>query len=88
MARATGVGFDVRRVVIAPGATQPFVEDEWRDAIVGVESGEVELECSAGGRRCFGPGAVLWLAGLSLCALHACGEAPAVLIAVSRRPRR
>jgi hypothetical protein len=78
----------VRRVVVAPGSTRPFVEREWRDTIVGIESGEIELECTAGSRRRFTQGAVLWLAGLSLRALHGCGPGPAVLIAVSRRPKR
>ena len=76
--------FDVRRVVVTPGAERPFVEAEWRDAIVVVESGWLELECQTGVRWRFGRGDVLWLIGLPLRALHAHGQAPAVLIAVSR----
>jgi hypothetical protein len=77
--------FDARRVVLVPGAERAFDEDEWRDAIVVVESGELELECHGGSRHRFRSGDMLWLTGLSLCALRSCGEAPAVLVAVSRQ---
>ena len=77
-------GFDVRRIVVSPGAERLFVEAEWRDSIVVVESGRLELECRSGSRRRFGRGDVLWLIGLPLRALHAYGRMPTVLIAVSR----
>ena len=80
--------FDVRRVVVAPGTARRFVESEWRDAIVVVESGWLELESSSGSRRRFGRGDVLWLIDLPLRALHAYGRTPTVLIAVSRSGRR
>lgn len=76
--------FDARRVVLAPGAERAFDEAEWRDAIVVVESGEIELECHGGSRHRFRSGDMLWLTGLSLCALRSCGRGPAVLVAVSR----
>jgi quercetin dioxygenase-like cupin family protein len=79
------LAFAARRVVLAPGAKRAFDEDEWRDAIVFVESGELELECHGGSRRRFRSGDMLWLTGLSLCALRSCGDAPAVLVAVSRQ---
>jgi hypothetical protein len=81
-------GFDVRRIVVSPGAERLFVEAEWRDSIVVVESGRLELECRSGSRWRFGRGDVLWLIGLPLRALHACGRAPTVLIAVSRSGKR
>jgi hypothetical protein len=77
-------GFDVRRIVLAPGAERLFDEAEWRDAIVVVDSGKIDLECWSGSRRRFRRGDVLWLIGLPLRALHSCGRGPAVLIAVSR----
>ncbi len=77
--------FATRRVVVAAGEERPYDEAEWADAIVVVEHGEVELECSQGGRRRFGCGAVLWFQGLSLRALHCCGQDAVVLLAVSRR---
>ena len=48
-----------------------------------VERGEIELECLAGNRLRCGAGAVLWLVGLPLRALHNRGSETAVLAAVS-----
>lgn len=70
--------------VLAPGGTRPYDDEEWRDALVVVRRGEIELECLAGGRRAFREGDVLFLAGLSLQALHNPGGEPAVLVAVAR----
>jgi glyoxylate utilization-related uncharacterized protein len=76
----------VRRVVtVAPGDRRPYDPDEWRDAIVYVEDGEVDLECRGGGFARFSRGDVLWLTGLPLLALHNRGSEPARLVAVSRR---
>jgi hypothetical protein len=58
----------------------------WRDAIVFLETGEVELECSAGERRRFAAGAVLCLVP-PVRALRNCGDDSARLIAISRRTR-
>jgi hypothetical protein len=80
--------FEVRRVVVSPGVERLFVESEWRDAIVVVESGGLELESSTGIRWRFGRGDVLWLIGLPLRALHAYGRTPTVLVAVSRSGKR
>jgi hypothetical protein len=77
-------GFHVRRIVFAPGAERRFVEAEWRDALVVVESGKLELECSSGRRRRYGRGAMLWLIDLPLRALRNRGAVPTVLLAVSR----
>jgi hypothetical protein len=78
-------GFDVRRIVLAPGAERRFDEAEWRDAIVVVESGRIELECRSGSRCGFRRGDVLWLVGLPLRALRNSGRTRTVLVAVSRR---
>jgi len=81
-----------RRVVtVAPGQSRPYDEVEWRDAIVVVERGEIELEGSSGERHGFRGGDVLWLTGLPLRALHnPSRREPAVLVAVSKQagPRR
>jgi quercetin dioxygenase-like cupin family protein len=79
------VGFARRTVVLEPGVSRRSHDAEWHDAIVVVEAGDVELECAAGGRRRFTAGAVLWLAGIDLRALHNVGPDPVVLLAVSRR---
>jgi quercetin dioxygenase-like cupin family protein len=77
--------FERRELALAPGATLAFEEAEWVDALVVVETGEVELEARQGSRRRFRAGDVLWFAGLELRRLHNPGAAPAVLLAVSRR---
>jgi len=80
-----GSGFRRRSVVLESGQSRPSGDAEWRDALVIVERGDVELECAAGGRRRFSGGAVLWLEGIDLRMLHNVGDEPAVLLAVSRR---
>jgi hypothetical protein len=79
--------FVLREVALLPGGARAYDEEEWRGALVVVEHGEVELECVSGDRRCFDRGAVFWLFGLPLRALHNTGDEPALLVAVSRRPR-
>jgi hypothetical protein len=79
--------FDVRRIVVAPRRRRAFDEAEWRDALVVVERGEIELECVGGSRHRFGSGDVLWLCGLPLRALLNRGRETALLVAVSRRAR-
>lgn len=76
--------FAVHVRTLEPGTSHPYDPDEWRDALVVVEEGELELECDAGGRRRFGRGAVLSFAGLSLRRMHNPGAGPTVLVAVSR----
>ncbi|MHA6625671.1 hypothetical protein ACU61A_09595 [Pseudonocardia sichuanensis] len=86
LGRPLGPSFGGRVVTIAPGASRPYDEAEWRDALVVVEHGELALECPAGGRRSFGTGAVLWLVGVDVVTLH--NHSPTettVLVAVSRR---
>jgi hypothetical protein len=77
--------FRIRRIVVAPGAERPYDESEWKDSLVVVESGKLELECTGGSSRRFGRGDVLWLIGLPLCVLRNAGAVPTVLVAVSRR---
>jgi uncharacterized HhH-GPD family protein len=79
--------FDLREVAVAPGAERAYDEAEWADALVVVARGEIELEGLCGARRRFARGAVLFLVGLNLRALHNVGAEPAVLLAVSRKRR-
>lgn len=88
LGRRLGRAFELRVIAIAPGHSRAYEEAEWRDAIVVVERGELELECTRGGRRNFGRGETLLLAGLPLRALHNPGREPVLLAAVSRRSRR
>ena len=77
--------FEVRVVALEPGGDRAYDAEEWRGALVVVESGEIELECVRGGSRSFRSGSVLWLFGLPLRTLHNRGREKAVLSAVSRR---
>lgn len=77
--------FDLRVVTVAPGCERPYDEDEWRGAIVVVESGAIDLDAVGGASRRFEQGACLWLVGWRLRALCNRGSEPAVLSAVSRR---
>jgi len=78
--------FEQREIAIAPGWERAYAEAEWRDALVVVEHGEIELEYLRGGCQSFQRGDVLWLVGLPLRALRNDGCEPALLLAVSRRP--
>jgi hypothetical protein len=77
--------FEVRALGLAPGAERAYDESEWRDAIVVVERGSIELECLGGSRRHFATGDVVCLVGLSLRSLRNPGPEPVLLVAVSRR---
>jgi hypothetical protein len=77
--------FRLRALTLEPGGTRPYRPEEWDDALVVVEAGEIELRCNAGGSRRFPAGAVMWLQGMDLHALHNPGLEPTVLSAVSRR---
>lgn len=77
-------GFARRVVVIPEGPGRLFDEREWRDALVVVALGVLELECRDGSRCRFEGGAVLSLEGIPLRALHGCGTGPAVLVATTR----
>ena len=71
-----------RRVVtIPPGRARTYVGAEWRDAVVVIRTGRVELEGVSGRRDGFGTGAVLHLTGVPLRALHNGGTGPVVLVA-------
>jgi len=74
-----------RRVVeLEPGQELSGGLGAWRDAIVFLTDGEVELTCVDGGRRRFTGGAVLCLT-LTIRLLRNSGAEPARLIAISRR---
>jgi quercetin dioxygenase-like cupin family protein len=79
-----GPGFRRRTVTIAPQDTVPYVSENWHDALVVIERGEVDLCCVRGGRRRFAQGAILFLEGLALTALHNPGLEDVVLVALSR----
>jgi hypothetical protein len=78
-------GLEFRAIAVEAGVERIYNEAEWRDALVVVSRGEIELDCVGGESWRFGPGSVLYLAGLPLRALRSRGTEPALLVAVSRR---
>jgi hypothetical protein len=85
LGRSLAGSFEYRLIVVARGDERSFDGAEWRDALVVVERGQIELECLSGARRRFSRGDVLYLVGLPLRTLHNAGRGSAVLVAVSRR---
>jgi hypothetical protein len=73
----------LRVVLLLPGARRAYRSSEWAGELVVLERGAVEMECTRGGLRALSAGAVFWLVGLPLRALHNPGTVPAVLSAVS-----
>jgi hypothetical protein len=71
-------------VALEPGCTLLYDEEEWRDALVTVERGEVELQMKCGRSCFFQRGDLLWFQGLPLASLHNRGEEPTVLVAATR----
>ena len=84
LGRSLPRSFVLKVLTLAPGDEEPYRESDWADAIVIVEQGELELECTRGGSRTFRRGAILWFAGLPLRTLRNRGEEPVILTAVSR----
>jgi hypothetical protein len=76
--------FERWRFAFGPGAEHACVPDEWSDALVTVEQGTVQIECSAGTRCTFGPGDLLGLAWLQAQVLRNVGTDEVVLRAVRR----
>jgi hypothetical protein len=76
--------FEARRIVLAPREERAYEEAEWRDAIVGVQRGAVDLVTETGVSASFGRGDIFWLSGLPVGALRNRSAGTAVLLAVSR----
>jgi hypothetical protein len=76
--------FVVRHVAIAAGTELAFTPADWRDAIVVVERGPLEVECPDGNRTTFETGAMLCLDSLSIGTLRNRGSEPVQLFALSR----
>jgi quercetin dioxygenase-like cupin family protein len=77
---------DLRLVLLEPGRRLGYDSAAWRDAVVVVEDGELELEWLSGDRQRLVRGDLLWLCGLPLRALRNPGRSTTVLVAIARRP--
>ena len=69
---------------LASGCERLYDEAEWKDELVVVVCGTVELEGLSGRRWRFRKGAIIWLQELPLRALHNPADDTAILMAVSR----
>ena len=85
LGRGVPAAFVLRSVTIAPGASLAVDAGRWRDALVVVEAGDLEVECEHGDRHRFAAGAVLCLVGPDPVALRNVGAEPVVLVGVTRR---
>jgi hypothetical protein len=77
--------FLARTITLPPGLSVSYDESEWRDALVIVESGGLDLDGADGRSWHFRCGDVLWLVGLPVLALRNSGDEPVVLKAISRQ---
>jgi hypothetical protein len=77
--------YDRRVVTIPPRTSLPFQPLSWRDALVVVARGAVEIETESGQRQLFGNGALIWLDRIPVRLLRNPGVETTVLGAVARR---
>ena len=77
--------FDRLRITLGPGDARLTEATEWRDCIVLVERGTVEVECVGGSRRSFAAGDLLALECLPVRALRNHGPDAVRLLAVRRQ---
>src|SRR5262249_54900154 len=77
--------FERRVVTIPPQSTMPYEPVAWRDALVVVARGAVEVETESGQRQLFGGGALIWLDRMPVRRLRNPGIEPVVLGAVARK---
>jgi quercetin dioxygenase-like cupin family protein len=77
-------GFECRAVTVEPGGDRIYHEAEWRDALVLVARGEIELEWHDGRRYRLASGEIFWLAGLPLRRIRNDRAETARLVAISR----
>lgn len=87
IARLESPKLDRQQLDLAPG-TVLVNPAGWRDAIVFVVAGELDVECSSGTGCRFGRGDVLCLARLSGATMRNTGPVPVRLLAIWRRSRR
>jgi quercetin dioxygenase-like cupin family protein len=84
LARVVPARFGTRTVELAPASVLAYDAPSWRDAIVFVTAGEIELECTSGERRHFHEGDILCFAPFPLRLLRNVGAGPARLLAIWR----
>ena len=79
-------GFRLLLVVIPPGGERRCDTDEWREALVVIERGSVELRTVGAGRLALPRGSVLSIDRLRRSRMHNRGGTAAILAVVTRAP--
>ena len=77
-------GFELRAVWVEAAGGRIYHEAEWRDALVVIARGAIELECRGGTRHRLESGDVVWLSGLPLRAIRNRDTEAALLVAITR----
>jgi hypothetical protein len=77
-----------RTVTIAVGGALPGDDPAWRDEIVSVAAGTIDIVGRCGRVVRLEAGAVLYLDGVPHVEVRCAGDVPAVLVALQRRPPR
>lgn len=85
LARTRSTTCEKRIVELAAGETLRYEPSEWRDTIVFVLAGVVEIECVSGERCSFARGATLVFSALRIRRIHNPAVESARLLAISRR---
>jgi len=86
LARGLAAPFARRIVELAPACVLAYHAAEWRDAIVFVTGGEIEVETAGGACWRFRDGDILCLAPFPVLVVRSVGTEPARLLAIRRLP--
>jgi hypothetical protein len=88
LGRDVPTGFRRSVIRLAPGASVSCSDPSWRDALLVLGQGEIEVRTPSGSTGRFSTGAVIAVADIPLSVVHVVGLEPAVLAAVrqSRPP--
>ena len=85
LAAGTSTMFVTCTVSLEPGRVVTYDPAAWRDALVFVTAGEIELECISGATQLFRRGAILCLQRLPLRVLRNRGAVDARIVTLRRR---
>lgn len=76
--------FTVHAVCVPPGATRAYRKEDWRDSLVLVVAGDIDLVGLSGTTHTCRAGDLIWLDGLPLRLLRNSGSAAVLLVAFAR----
>jgi hypothetical protein len=85
LGRSASRSFSRRVIELQPGACLDHDDAFWRDAIVFLTAGELDVECSGGTGHCFRAGDILTFASLPIRRAHNSGAEPTRLLVIWRR---